>query len=123
MYANNLNLNSKGKYSSSERETKFHRCLCTFSIKHKITHFYVIVGQKWQRNVQKSMMHTHDVLLDIVVAIASLNLKVPTVVSSSWYPYSMEFHFPPFFVIQKMASSDKILKIKTISSNAYQHFA
>ena len=49
-----LNLNSKGPYSSLESKIKFRRCLFTFSIKHEIRHFYVVVGQKRQRNVQKA---------------------------------------------------------------------
>ena len=48
-----LNLNSKGPYSSSESKIKFLRCLFTFSIKHQIRHFHVVV-QKQQRNVQKA---------------------------------------------------------------------
>ena len=48
-----LNLNSKGPYSSSESKMKFLRCLFTFSIKHEIRHFHVVV-QKRQRNVQKA---------------------------------------------------------------------
>ena len=48
-----LNLNSKGPYSSSESKIKFLRCLFTFSIKHEIRHFHVVV-QKRQRNVQKA---------------------------------------------------------------------
>ena len=48
-----LNLNSKGPYSRSESKIKFRRCLFTFSIKHEIRHFHVVV-QKRQRNVQKA---------------------------------------------------------------------
>ena len=48
-----LKLNSKGPYSSSESKIKFLRCLFTFSIKHEIRHFHVVV-QKRQRNVQKA---------------------------------------------------------------------
>ena len=48
-----LNLNSRGPYSSSESKIKFRSCLFTFSIKHEIRHFHVVV-QKRQRNVQKA---------------------------------------------------------------------
>ena len=51
-----LNLHSKGPYSSSEREIKFRCCLITFSIKHDISHLLVIVVQKRQNKVQKSVM-------------------------------------------------------------------
>ena len=52
-----MNLNSKGPYSSSESEIKFRLCLFTFSIKHEIRHFHVVVVQKRQRNVQKSVLY------------------------------------------------------------------
>ena len=48
-----MKLNFKGPYPSSERETKFRRCLFTSSIKRQIRHFHVIVVQKQERNVQK----------------------------------------------------------------------
>ena len=51
-----LNLHSKGPYSSSEREIKFRCCLITFSMKHDISHLLVIVVQKRQNKVQKSVM-------------------------------------------------------------------
>ena len=49
-----LKLNFKGPYLSSETEIKFRLCLFTFSIKHEIRHFHVVVVQKRERNVQKS---------------------------------------------------------------------
>ena len=83
-----LNLNSKGRYSSPESEIKFRRCLFTFSIKHEIRHFRVVVVQKRQGNVRKSVMHMQSCcfaywtycFLDVLVAVASLNLKVPNIV-------------------------------------------
>ena len=45
-----LDLNSKGPYSSSEREITFRRCLFTFSIKHEIRHLLVVLVRKRQRN-------------------------------------------------------------------------
>ena len=53
-------MNSKGPYSSSGSEIKFRRRLFTFSIKHEIRHFFVVVVQKRQRNVQKSVMHVQS---------------------------------------------------------------
>ena len=50
-----LKLNSKGPYSSSESEITFRRWLFTFFIKHEIRHFNVMVVQKRQSNVHKSM--------------------------------------------------------------------
>ena len=55
-----LKLNFKGPYSSSEREIKFHRCLFTSSIKREIRHFHVVVVQKRERNVQKSVMQVRS---------------------------------------------------------------
>ena len=48
-----LNLNSKGPYLSPESEIKFRHCLFTFSIKHEIRYFHIVVAQKRQKNVQK----------------------------------------------------------------------
>ena len=39
---------------------KFRRCLFTSSIKHKSKHFHVVVVQKRERNVQKSVMHVQS---------------------------------------------------------------
>ena len=57
----------------------------TFSTKLEIKHFLVVVVQKGQINVQKSVMHVQVVallikpidFLDVLVAVASLNLYVP----------------------------------------------
>ena len=50
-------------YPSSEREIKFRRCLFTSSIKREIGIFRVVVVQKRQRNVQKSVLHVRSVFL------------------------------------------------------------
>ena len=55
-----LKLNFKGPYPGSEGEIKFCRCLFTSSIKHEIRHFHVVVVQKRERNVQKSVMHVQS---------------------------------------------------------------
>ena len=52
-----LELISSGPHSSLERERPFRGRLFVYSIKREIRHFYVVVVQQWQRNVQKSMMH------------------------------------------------------------------
>ena len=57
-------------------------------MKHEISHFYVVVLQKRQRNVQKSVMQVQRVLLCllnfiffvVLVALASLYLKIPPMV-------------------------------------------
>ena len=49
-----------GPYPSSEREIKFRRCLCTYYIGRQIRHFHVVVVQKRERNVQKSVMHVQS---------------------------------------------------------------
>ena len=50
----------KEPYPSSEREIKFRRCLFTFSTKRVISHFHVVVVQKRQRIVQKSVMRVQS---------------------------------------------------------------
>ena len=82
-----LKLIPRDHIHGSEREIKFRRFLFTFSMKREISHFYVVVLQKGQRNVQKSVMHVQRVLLcllnifffffDVLVAFALLHLKVP----------------------------------------------
>ena len=63
-----LELNSKGLYLSSEKE-KENRCLVfTSSIKRAVRKFHVVVVQRRQRNVQKSVMHVHS------CCFANLNL-------------------------------------------------
>ena len=47
----------------------FCRCFFTFSIKRKMRHFYVLVVQKRQRNVRKSVMHVHIVGLLIKLIV------------------------------------------------------
>ena len=55
-----LELNSKGLYLSSEKG-KENRCLeFTSSIKRAVSKFHVVVVQRRQRNVQKSVMHVHS---------------------------------------------------------------
>ena len=55
-----LELNSKRLYQSSGKE-KESRCLVfTSSTKREIRQFHVVVVQRRQRNVQKSMMHVQS---------------------------------------------------------------
>ena len=55
-----LKLDFKGPYLILEREIQFRRCLFTFSIKREIRHFHVVVVQKRERNIQKSVMHVES---------------------------------------------------------------
>ena len=43
-----------------ERERKIRRRLFTFSIKREIRHFDVVVVQRQQRNLQKSVIHVQS---------------------------------------------------------------
>ena len=55
-----LEINFKGLYQSSEKE-KGSRCLVfTFSTKREIRQFHVVVVQRRERNVQKSLMHVQS---------------------------------------------------------------
>ena len=75
--------NSLELYSSSEGQTKFCCRLFTSSIKREIRHFQVVVVQRQQRNVQKSVLYVKsccfaystNCFFDILIAI--------TVVASS----------------------------------------
>ena len=48
-----LELNSEGRFPSSEREIKFRRCLFTYSIRREIRHFHVVVVQKRAKKCTK----------------------------------------------------------------------
>ena len=54
-----LELNSKGLYQSSGKEKKV-VVLFPSSTKREFRHFHVVVGQRRQRNVQKSVMHVQS---------------------------------------------------------------
>ena len=64
----------KGPNSSSEREIN-RRCLSTSSITREIRHFYVVVVQNRERNVQKSVMHVRLVLLIKPIAFLTFSLS------------------------------------------------
>lgn len=49
--------------------------MVTFSIKHEISHFYLVVVLKLQRNVKKSLLFFLLCLFDVLVAAALLDLK------------------------------------------------
>lgn len=53
-------LNSKRMIRSSGKEKESRRLVFTFSTKREIRHFYVVVVQQRQRNVQKSLMHVQS---------------------------------------------------------------
>ena len=100
-----LKLNFKGPYSSSEREIKFRRCLFTSSIKRQIRHFHVVVVQKQERNVQKSVMHVRSccfaynikpiVFLTFSLPFASLD-PVKSLLSVQWQPLILELGGNPY---------------------------
>ena len=51
---------SRNHSQGSKREIKFRRCLFTSSFNRKIRHLHVVVVQKQERNVQKSVMHVRS---------------------------------------------------------------
>ena len=55
-----LDLNSKKLYQSSGKENESRCRVFTSSTKREIRHFYVVVVQRLQRNVQKSVMHVQS---------------------------------------------------------------
>ena len=73
----------QGTISKFRREIKFRRCSFTFSIPGEIRHFHLIVVQKRQRNIKKSVMRVQSCcfayyfLVDVLFAVASLDLKIP----------------------------------------------
>ena len=89
-----MELNFKGPNSSSEKQTKFCRCLFTSSIKREIRHFHVVVEQKREWKVQK-VWCTCEVVVLLIKPIVfmtfslsspSLDLKVPNAESTSAIP-------------------------------------
>ena len=100
-----LKLNFKGPYPSSEREIKFRCCLFTSSIKRQIRHFHVVVVQKQERNVQKSVMHVRSccfaynikpiVFLTFSLPFASLD-PVKSLLSVQWQPLILELGGNPY---------------------------
>ena len=65
------------------RGRKFRRCFFTFYVKREIRHFHIVVVQKRQTEVQKSVMHVHTycfaykfiVFCDVLVAVHRWILK------------------------------------------------
>ena len=55
-----LELNSKGQYRSSGKKKESHCLVFTSSTIREIRHFHVVVVQRRQRNVQKSVMHVQS---------------------------------------------------------------
>ena len=97
---------------SSEREIKFRCRLFTSCMKRKIRHFHVVVVQKQERNVQKSVITCKVVVLLIKPIVfltfslpsASLDLKVSILLTS---PSSLLF---------KSSLFRRALRMKTKSS-------
>ena len=74
-------------YPSSEREIKFRRCLFTYSIKHQIRHFQVVVVQKRAQKCTKKrdapanwLFFLRNLLFFFMISMppTSLDLKVPS---------------------------------------------
>ena len=76
-----LNLNSKGPYSSSESEVKFRRCLFTFSIKLALRTRAKAVKKCTTRAKLLFCLLNLFFFLHVLVAVASLNRKVPNILS------------------------------------------
>ena len=57
---------------------KFRRCLFTFSKKHEIRHFHVVVVQKRERNVQKSVRDARAKLLFCLLPIVFMTFSLPS---------------------------------------------
>ena len=73
------NLNSNGLYRSSGNEKGSSSRLLTSSTKREIKHFYVVVVQIRQRDVQKSVMHVQSCrLLNKPIAFLPFSLPSPS---------------------------------------------
>ena len=64
-----LGLISKGLYQSSGKEKEV--CCCVFppSTKREIRHFHVVVVQRRQKNLQKSVMHVQSCFANIILLL------------------------------------------------------
>ena len=81
-----LELNSQGPYPSAAGETKFRRCLFTYSTKREIRHFHVVVVQKRAKKCTKERDARAKLLfcllnvlffLTFLLSSALLDLKSP----------------------------------------------
>ena len=89
-----LKLNFKGPYLSSETEIKFRLCLFTFSIKHEIRHFHVVVVQKRERNVQKSV---RDARAKLLFCLGPIHTYPDFCIRKSFYAETPSVHTcPPY---------------------------
>ena len=71
-------LNSKGLYQSSGKETEGRFPVSTSSTKREIRQFHVVVVQRRQRNVQKSVLHVQSCLLIKPIGFLQLSLPSPS---------------------------------------------
>ena len=71
-------LNSKGLYQSSGKETEGRFPVSTSSTKREIRQFHVVVVQRRQRNVQKSVLHVQNCLLIKPIGFLRLSLPSPS---------------------------------------------
>ena len=72
----------------------------TFSIKREIRHFHVVVVQKRERNVQKSVMHHAKLLFFLINPFVFMMFSL---LSASLDRKVMCFHRPLFFFFQASA--------------------
>ena len=85
MYADPPEFEFRETILKFKKRNKISSSLVYVLIEHGIRYFHVVVVQKRQRNVQKSVKHLQSCcfayetycFLDVLVAVASLNLKVP----------------------------------------------
>ena len=70
MLVNFFGVDSKGLYQRSGKEKEGCCLVFPFSTKREIGHFHVVVVQRRQRNVQKSVMHVQSCFFAVFVAVA-----------------------------------------------------
>ena len=64
-----LELISKGLYQSSGKEKEVCCCVFPSSTKREIRHFHVVVVQRRQKNLQKSVMHVQSCFANIILLL------------------------------------------------------
>ena len=104
-----LELNSKGLYQSSGKEKESCCLLFPSSTKREIRQFHVVVVQRQQRNVQKSVMHVQsccftclNLLLFLPFSLPSLR-KLPycsTVVCVWWWEGTNLLPSPQYITVR-----------------------
>ena len=70
-----LELISKGLYQSSEKEKEICCSVFPFSTKREIRNFHVVVVQRRQRNLRKSVMHVQSCFTNIILLLFCRSLS------------------------------------------------